>query len=289
MRRQQAGLLQLLADDRITQLPVDEAFRRITEVAGRTLEIERTSVWLFDDSRTHIRCHNLYRRSLRQHMAGASLEAAHTRPTSARWKAAAPSRPRTRTATRAPSSSPPATSSRSASARCSRRRSATTAAWWASSATSTSGRRASGCSTRRATPPRSRISSRWCSMPSERARLGRRLGRSEERYRTFVSLSTEGILRVEISPPVALDAPAGGAGRAHPPPRRRGRGERLAREAARRVVAAAPRRPYARVAGAARSRGEDPHRMDPRRLPVQRVRDRPRRRRRRDAVAARRR
>ena len=40
----------------------------------------------------------------------------------------------------------------------------------------------------------------------ERARLGRDLGRSEERYRTFVSLSTEGILRVEISPPVALDA-----------------------------------------------------------------------------------
>jgi PAS domain-containing protein len=76
MRRQQAGLLQLLADDRITQLPVDEAFRRVTEVAGRTLEIERTSVWLFDESRTRIRCHNLYRRSLRQHMAGAALEAA---------------------------------------------------------------------------------------------------------------------------------------------------------------------------------------------------------------------
>lgn len=74
MRRQQAGLLQLLADERITRLPVDEAFRHLTEVAGRTLEVERTSVWLFDESRTSLRCHNLYRRSLRQHMAGASLD-----------------------------------------------------------------------------------------------------------------------------------------------------------------------------------------------------------------------
>jgi diguanylate cyclase (GGDEF)-like protein len=41
----------------------------------------------------------------------------------------------------------------------------------------------------------------------ERARLAERLGQSEERYRTFVSLSTEGILRVEISPPVPLEAP----------------------------------------------------------------------------------
>ena len=41
----------------------------------------------------------------------------------------------------------------------------------------------------------------------ERARLADRLARSEERYRTFVSLSTEGILRVEISPPVSLEAP----------------------------------------------------------------------------------
>jgi diguanylate cyclase (GGDEF)-like protein len=41
----------------------------------------------------------------------------------------------------------------------------------------------------------------------ERARLTERLGQSEERYRTFVSLSTEGILRVEISPAVPLEAP----------------------------------------------------------------------------------
>ena len=40
----------------------------------------------------------------------------------------------------------------------------------------------------------------------ERARLADRLARSEERYRTFVSLSTEGILRVD-APPVSLEAP----------------------------------------------------------------------------------
>ena len=78
-----------------------------------------------------------------------------------------------------------------------------------------------------------------------------------------------------------------GAGRAHPPARRRRRGERVAREAPRRRVAAAAHRPHARVAGPVRRGGEGPDRVDPRRLPVQRVRDRPRRRRRRDALAPR--
>jgi diguanylate cyclase (GGDEF)-like protein/PAS domain S-box-containing protein len=76
MRREQACLLQLLAEKRVAQLPVEEAFRLVTEAAGRTLEVERTSIWLFTADRRHIRCANLYRRSLRQHMAGAELEAA---------------------------------------------------------------------------------------------------------------------------------------------------------------------------------------------------------------------
>ena len=73
MRRQQSALLELLATRRITQLPQDEAFRAITEVAGQQLETERTSIWLFEENGEIMHCVSLYRRSLGQHTAGASL------------------------------------------------------------------------------------------------------------------------------------------------------------------------------------------------------------------------
>ena len=161
------------------------------------------------------------------------------------------------------------------------------AAWWASSATSTSGRRAQWLLDEKSYAA-SIADLAAMALDAERAGAARRRSRAQRGALPHFRES------LDRGHPAGRDLAAGrarrssgGAGRAHPPPRRRGRGERLAREAARRVVAAAPRRPYARVAGAARGRREDPHRMDPRRLPVQRVRDRPRRRRRRDAVAAR--
>jgi diguanylate cyclase (GGDEF)-like protein len=207
MRRQQAGLLKLLADDRITQLPVDEAFRRITEVAGRTLEIERTSVWLFDESRARIRCHNLYRRSLRQHMAGAALEAAgypayFRALENARALAAADAHRDPRTAELAADYLAPLGIGAMLEAPVRR-----------------DGRLVGVVCHEHVGPPRPWLLDEKSYAASiadlvamvleagERARLAGELGRSEERYRTFVSLSTEGILRVEIAPPVPLDAP----------------------------------------------------------------------------------
>jgi diguanylate cyclase (GGDEF)-like protein len=207
MRRQQSGLLQLLADDRVTQLPVDEAFRRITEVAGRTLEIERTSVWLFDESRTRIRCHNLYRRSLRQHMAGASLEAAaypayFRALESGRSVAASDAHRDPRTVELAADYLAPLGIGAMLEAPIRH-----------------DGQLAGVVCHEHLGPPRQWLLDERSYAASiadlvamtlaagERARLAARLGVSEERYRTFVSLSTEGILRLEISPPVALDAP----------------------------------------------------------------------------------
>jgi diguanylate cyclase (GGDEF)-like protein len=207
MRRQQAGLLQLLSDDQITQLPVDEAFRRITEVAGRTLEIERTSVWLFDESRTFIRCHNLYRRSLRQHMAGASLEAgaypAYFRALeTGRAVAASDAHRDPRTIELAADYLTPLGIGAMLEAPIRQ-----------------AGRLVGVVCHEHVGPPRQWLIDEKAYAASiadlaamaldagERARLAERLGRSEERYRTFVSLSTEGILRVEISPPVSLEAP----------------------------------------------------------------------------------
>jgi len=76
MRAQQAALLSLVANGGVADLGLDEALQRITEVAGATLDIERTSIWLFDGARTKLVCRSLYRRSLARHMAGAELEAA---------------------------------------------------------------------------------------------------------------------------------------------------------------------------------------------------------------------
>jgi diguanylate cyclase (GGDEF)-like protein len=73
MRRQQSALLELLATRQITQLPQDEAFRAITEVAGQQLETERTSIWLFEENGESMHCVSLYRRSLAQHTGGATL------------------------------------------------------------------------------------------------------------------------------------------------------------------------------------------------------------------------
>jgi GAF domain-containing protein len=75
MRRQQAALLDLVARVRVSELAVAEAFARITEVAATTLEVERASIWISSERWTRVRCRDLYRLSLRAHMAGAELDA----------------------------------------------------------------------------------------------------------------------------------------------------------------------------------------------------------------------
>ena len=73
MRRQQSALLELLAARRITQLSQGEAFQAITEVSGQSLEAERTSIWLFEEGGGGMRCADLYVRSAGQHTAGVTL------------------------------------------------------------------------------------------------------------------------------------------------------------------------------------------------------------------------
>lgn len=208
MRRQQASLLELLAGKRVTSLPLEQALRHLTEAAGRTLEVERASVWLFTPDETRIRCANLYRRSLRQHMAGAELEAG-TYP--AYFKALAEGRtlaaddahrdPRTSELARDYLGPLGIASMLEAPIRH-------------------DGRLAGVVCHEHVGPIRhwlldeqgfaasvADLVSMVLDAEARRA-LDRSLARSEERYRTFVSLSTEAILRVEIDPPVALDAPA---------------------------------------------------------------------------------
>lgn len=75
MRAQQAALFDLLAEERIDTLPLDEALRRITEKAAQTLDVERTSIWLFDENREALVCRDLYLLRRDEHGGGARLAA----------------------------------------------------------------------------------------------------------------------------------------------------------------------------------------------------------------------
>lgn len=51
------------------------AIREITETAATTLAVERTSLWLFNSDRSHLRCIDLYLRSTNEHSSGELLAA----------------------------------------------------------------------------------------------------------------------------------------------------------------------------------------------------------------------
>jgi diguanylate cyclase (GGDEF)-like protein/PAS domain S-box-containing protein len=73
IRRHQAALLELVSDERDDTLLLDDVLAHITRVAGTTLDVERTSVWLFTKDRTKLVCRSLFRKSLGRHMAGGDL------------------------------------------------------------------------------------------------------------------------------------------------------------------------------------------------------------------------
>ena len=65
--RQQAALL-TIARQPFTGL--EASLRQITEVDARTLDVERTSIWVFNDAHTEIRCLDLYENSRGAHQSG---------------------------------------------------------------------------------------------------------------------------------------------------------------------------------------------------------------------------
>jgi len=50
----------LLEWSRVDYENLDQAFNRATEISANTLDIERVSIWLYNDDYTSIKCHNLY-------------------------------------------------------------------------------------------------------------------------------------------------------------------------------------------------------------------------------------
>ncbi|HEX6862435.1 MAG TPA: GAF domain-containing protein, partial [Thermoanaerobaculia bacterium] len=54
---------------------LDAALRELAEAAAETLQVERASVWFFDEARTRIDCVELYEKGPNRHSRGATLAA----------------------------------------------------------------------------------------------------------------------------------------------------------------------------------------------------------------------
>ena len=70
--RYQTTLLELAKMDNSN---LDSTLKRITEVDSRTLDVERVSVWLFNEGRSEIICENLYKLNGNFHENGSMLQA----------------------------------------------------------------------------------------------------------------------------------------------------------------------------------------------------------------------
>ena len=71
--RHQTGLLLLAQCQAIYSGDADAAFRQLTKIAARILMVERVSVWLYDESRSQLCCANLYQLSEGRHSKGLTL------------------------------------------------------------------------------------------------------------------------------------------------------------------------------------------------------------------------
>ena len=208
MRRQQGALLALVSNERYANLPLEEALAYITEMAGNILDVERTSVWLFSEDRTRLICRSLYRRSLGRQMAGGELDVESypvymlaLQQNRALDAANAQSDPRTRELAENYLRPLGVTSLLEATVRMD------------------SGELAGVVCHEHVGPIRHWLLDEKSFAASvadmvtraltddRRRHLTAALAHSEERYRTFVSISTEAILGADLHPPVKTDLP----------------------------------------------------------------------------------
>ncbi len=75
LARQNLALGELSRSNVWEQQGLNAAFRQITEVTSRALEVDRVSIWLCDSGHTKIICQDLYERRVNQHFEGAELRA----------------------------------------------------------------------------------------------------------------------------------------------------------------------------------------------------------------------
>ena len=208
MRRQQGALLALVSNERDNNLPLDDVLARITKVAGTTLDVERTSVWLFTEDRSKLVCRSLFRRSLGRQMAGPDLDVSAfpayilaLEQNRALDASDAQNDPRTRELTEGYLVPLGITSMLEATVRMD------------------TGELVGVVCHEHVGPIRQWVLDERSFAASiadmvtgaltddRRRRLTAALAHSEERYRTYVSISTEAVLGAEFDPPVKTDLP----------------------------------------------------------------------------------
>jgi two-component system, cell cycle sensor histidine kinase and response regulator CckA len=76
LRQANDSLLFLARSPTLQQGDLDATFREITQIAGLSLGISRSSIWLFNDDQTQLRCQDLFTLSENAHSRGFVLDAA---------------------------------------------------------------------------------------------------------------------------------------------------------------------------------------------------------------------
>ncbi|MFB2983105.1 GAF domain-containing protein [Microseira sp. BLCC-F43] len=73
LRKQQIGLLKLAKSNNLYEGNFSAALAEITKLACRTLDVERGSLWFYNDDKSQLYCADLYELSLEQHSLGAKI------------------------------------------------------------------------------------------------------------------------------------------------------------------------------------------------------------------------
>ncbi|MEG5016861.1 MULTISPECIES: GAF domain-containing protein [unclassified Microcoleus] len=76
LTEQQTGLLELAKNSSIYEGNISEALREITQMATRTLNVDRASIWFYQEDKSAMCCADLYELTPDQHSAGAELKVA---------------------------------------------------------------------------------------------------------------------------------------------------------------------------------------------------------------------
>ncbi|MEG4213991.1 adenylate/guanylate cyclase domain-containing protein [Microcoleus sp. Pol14C6] len=76
LQKQKSALIDLAKNKALNQGDFTKALQQITQTASRTLEVARSSVWLYDRTKSKMECLDLFDRTLNQHSHGLKLTAA---------------------------------------------------------------------------------------------------------------------------------------------------------------------------------------------------------------------
>ncbi|MEG4004940.1 adenylate/guanylate cyclase domain-containing protein [Microcoleus sp. Pol11C1] len=76
LQKQKSALIDLAKNKALNQGDFTKALQQITQTASRTLEVVRSSVWLYDRTKSKMECLDVFDRTLNQHSHGLKLTAA---------------------------------------------------------------------------------------------------------------------------------------------------------------------------------------------------------------------